>query len=209
MKDKLLEYREIALQVFGMLFISYIIILVYKSKNPYILPNIEVKFTYTLILLGIIVLISYFPYEKIRKSIKKLNSFELTTVIDDVSNHLPSLSTGQKFVSVAIILLIFAASILALGNEADANRVAIIAYYFLVLGVLNLLAEYLINPEDEQSDPHPEVRIAVSLILFGIAIYLTPEITKHYPYASPIFFVLLLLLLCSMLIKTKKREKRN
>lgn len=56
-----------------------------------------------------------------------------------------SLSTGQKFVSVAIILPIFAASILALGNEVDTNRVAILAYYFLVLGVLSLLVEYLIN----------------------------------------------------------------
>jgi hypothetical protein len=40
-------------------------------------------------------------------------------------------------------MLILSAAFLASGSSATANETAIIAYYFLVIGVLGLLIEYL------------------------------------------------------------------
>jgi hypothetical protein len=42
-----------------------------------------------------------------------------------------------------MVLLVFAAVFLALGNEFYANRVAVWAYYFLVIGVVGLVVEYV------------------------------------------------------------------
>jgi len=42
-----------------------------------------------------------------------------------------------------MVLLVFAAVFLALGNEFFANRVAVWAYYFLVIGVVGLVVEYV------------------------------------------------------------------
>jgi len=42
-----------------------------------------------------------------------------------------------------MVLLVFAAVFLALGNEFYANRVAVWAYYFLVVGVVGLFVEYV------------------------------------------------------------------
>lgn len=50
---------------------------------------------------------------------------------------------SRIFVGTAIILLIASAYVLSNANEAFANSIAITAYYFLVLGVLGSLLEYL------------------------------------------------------------------
>ncbi|MBO8183580.1 MAG: hypothetical protein H0Z28_12470 [Archaeoglobus sp.] len=63
----------------------------------------------------------------------------------EIGEWIGSLSIGQKLVLVAIILLIFAALTLAFENEKNANSISILAYYFLVLGVGNLTAEYLLE----------------------------------------------------------------
>jgi hypothetical protein len=42
-----------------------------------------------------------------------------------------------------MVLLVFAAVFLALGNEYFANKVAVWAYYFLVIGVVGLVVEYV------------------------------------------------------------------
>jgi hypothetical protein len=49
---------------------------------------------------------------------------------------------SRLFVGTAIFMLILSAAFLASGSSA-ANETAIIAYYFLVIGVLGLLIEYL------------------------------------------------------------------
>jgi len=201
MKARLLEYREIALQVFIMLLITYIFVLIYKHNNPYVLPGIEERFVCTLIVIGIITVILYLPYEKINSILKKITGISFTVDIEKVFKPVISLSLGQKFVLVAIILLISAAIVLASGNETDANRIAILTYYSLVLGVLNLLFEYIVNPEENQSDPHPDLRAAISLAVLGILMYFTSEITKKFPNAYLIPIIVSFLILSPKLIK--------
>lgn len=201
MKAKLLEYREIALQVFILLLVAYIFILVYKHNNPYFLFGIEERFTHTLIIIGIITVILYLPYEKISKVLKKITGISFTINVEKVFKPVISLSVGQKFVLVAIILLVSAAIVLAVGNENDANRIAILAYYSLVLGVLNLLVEYVMNPEENRSDPYPDLRAIVSLAVLGILMYSTPEITRKFPHAYLIPFIVSFLVIYPKLMK--------
>jgi len=54
-------------------------------------------------------------------------------------------------VAFAIFLLILSAITLAQGFEERANRIAIYAYYFLVIGVILMLAEYLREPKNNSS----------------------------------------------------------
>ena len=49
----------------------------------------------------------------------------------------------RLLVASFIVLLVFAAVFLALGNEFYANKVAVWAYYFLVIGVVGLVVEYV------------------------------------------------------------------
>jgi len=51
----------------------------------------------------------------------------------------------------AIFLLVLSAITLAQGFEERANRIAIYAYYFLVIGVILMLAEYLREPKNNSS----------------------------------------------------------
>ena len=50
---------------------------------------------------------------------------------------------GAAFIVTFMILLITAAVFLALENEVIANRIAVYAYYFLVIGVVLQIASYL------------------------------------------------------------------
>ena len=50
---------------------------------------------------------------------------------------------GGPFIVAFIILVLLAATYLALGNEALANKVAEVGYYFLVAGVLLQLISLL------------------------------------------------------------------
>jgi len=50
---------------------------------------------------------------------------------------------GDPFIIAFIILLIVCAGILAFGNEALANEVAVYAYYSLVVGVVLQLAAFI------------------------------------------------------------------
>jgi len=210
-KTKFLGYREIALQVFVMLLVAYMFVLIYKLKNPYTLPGIERRFTLTLTMVGTVVVILYLPYEKIGRVVKKITGISFTVDAEKLLKPMLSLSVGQKFVLVAVVLLVFAAFVLATGSEADANRTAILAYYFLVFGVLNLLVEYVMNPEEESRfDPHPELRAAVSLILLSVVVHFTPEITERYPHADLVIFIPSLLILLYLTGKYRKaREKRS
>ncbi|WP_240912551.1 hypothetical protein [Thermococcus sp. LS2] len=85
-------------------------------------------------------------------------------------------SIGQKFVFFAIIGLIIAAVILALGAENYANDVAIVVYYLLVIGVLNEWIEYL-EPKWDRKD----VRGVVSIYLLAFLMYLSKDTFTVYP----------------------------
>ncbi len=93
------------------------------------------------------------------------------------------LSTGQRFVLVAIVLLIFSAVVLALGREEMANSYAILAYYFLVIGVLNLLIEH-------HGQKKVIARRSLSCVLLALMIRHTPEIMEYFPYLDLIIFSL-------------------
>jgi hypothetical protein len=107
----------------------------------------------------------------------------------EMGEWLNSLTVGQKLVLVAILLLIFSALSIAFENEKSANLISILAYYFLVLGVGNLTAEYLLErgrknegTEDKVFDPYPEVRGIISLLTLSALIRFTPEILQAFPY---------------------------
>lgn len=59
---------------------------------------------------------------------------------------------GRILVGMALVCLVLAAINLAVGNDAYANQVAIYAYWFLVSGVICLLAEYLREKPSEKSE---------------------------------------------------------
>ncbi|MEM3891718.1 MAG: hypothetical protein QW282_06155 [Nitrososphaerales archaeon] len=50
---------------------------------------------------------------------------------------------SRLLVGMFMLLLVVCASLLAMGYSSYANDVAVWAYYFLVIGVLGLLAEYV------------------------------------------------------------------
>ncbi len=94
-----------------------------------------------------------------------------------IRGYLRGLSIGQRFVYVAIVLLILAAVVLSVYGEGLANAIAIVSYYFLTLGVINLLFEY-------RSEKFGAVRGVVSLLAIAYLIHVTPEVLKYVPYAD-------------------------
>jgi hypothetical protein len=63
------------------------------------------------------------------------------------------ISLIQKFdsripIAFALLLLFLTAIILVQGQEKAANQIAIYAYYFLVIGVVQQLIEYIRNPQE-------------------------------------------------------------
>ncbi len=213
-KEILREYRDVLLRVLVMLSVVYILIKIYKLSNPYAFPYIEKRFGYILIVLGVITALLYIPYNKLLKAVEsaigKIANVEVgiatkaekvLNVFENISASVISLSLGQKFVLVAIVFLISAAFVLSSGDETEANRMAILAYYFLVLGVSNLIAEYIMNPNEENSDPHPILRAFLSLIALSTLIYYTREITKKYPHLYLIPLVLSFLIIIINKIK--------
>ena len=212
-REILREYRDVPLRVLVMLSVVYILIKIYKLSNPYAFPYIEKRFGYILIVLGVITALLYIPYNKLLKAvesaIRKIANVEVgiatkaekvLNIFENISASVISLSLGQKFVLVAIVFLISAAFVLS-GDETEASRMAILAYYFLLLGVSNLIVEYIMNPNEENSDPRPILRAFLSLIALSILIYYTREITREYPHLYLIPLVLSFLIIIINKIK--------
>jgi len=59
---------------------------------------------------------------------------------------------ARIFVGTAMFLLVACAVILSLGYKHYANEVAIWAYYFLVVGVVGLLVDYLKSTREVKAD---------------------------------------------------------
>lgn len=149
----------------------------------------------------------------------------------EIREWLDSLSIGQKLVLIAIILLIFSALILAFENKRSANSTSILAYYFLVLGVGNLTAEYMLerrnegskensiqeakkknkeskkgeDTKDEVFDPYPEVRSIISLMVLSILLHFTPEVLRTFPYLDVAAFISVIFL---VVLSVKERKIR-
>ncbi len=86
-------------------------------------------------------------------------------------------SIGQRFVFFAVVGLIIAAVILALGGaENYANDVAIVVYYLLLVGVLNEWVEYLEPKWDRES-----IREVSSVYLLALLMYLSKDTFTVYP----------------------------
>jgi hypothetical protein len=91
-----------------------------------------------------------------------------------ITGTLEALSLGQKFVLFAIISLVITATVLALGKEEVANNIAIIAYYLLIVGVLNCFIEYFTKDKGK-------IRAIASLYLLAVLLYLSKDIFGVYP----------------------------
>jgi len=59
---------------------------------------------------------------------------------------------ARMFVGAAILLLVGCAVLLSVGYESYADMVAVWAYYFLVIGVIGLLIDYLREGGDEKKN---------------------------------------------------------
>jgi uncharacterized membrane protein YesL len=64
--------------------------------------------------------------------------------------------------------------VLALGKEEVANNIAILAYYLLIVGVLNCFIEYVTKDKGK-------IRAIASLYLLAILLYLSKDIFGVYP----------------------------
>ncbi len=89
-----------------------------------------------------------------------------------IKEYYLGLSVGQRFVFLAILFLILAAFILAGGAENFANHMAIITYFCLVVGVLNLLIEEtkLVKEIDSKT------REGICFLAVGSLLYLSGDI---------------------------------
>jgi hypothetical protein len=102
------------------------------------------------------------------------------------------LSVGQRFVFFAIVLLILSAITLAFDDEAKANSIAILSYFLLVVGVGNLVVEYLLE-ERGHKNTHQHPRIAIGLGVLSLFTHYTQELLKFFPYLDVVFFALAIL----------------
>ncbi|MBS7658905.1 MAG: hypothetical protein QW487_07560 [Candidatus Bathyarchaeia archaeon] len=86
-----------------------------------------------------------------------------------ISETISAFSIGQKFVFSGICILIAAAFTLSAGLEQFANQLAILTYFALVIGVVNLIWENLkVKHLPKISFP---LRVALSLLAFNTLVY--------------------------------------
>ncbi len=97
-------------------------------------------------------------------------------------------SAGQKFIFFAVIGLILAALILAMGAENYANDVAIFVYYLLLVGILNLWIEYFEPRWDVE-----EIRMGVSILLLAGLVYLSRDVFTLYLSAALVIVAVIML----------------
>jgi len=79
-------------------------------------------------------------------------------------------SIGQKFVFLGIFALIMAAFPLIVGLEGFANDLAILAYFSLTIGIVNLLWETS-KHKTTNLKPHQSIRLILSSTILGLLTY--------------------------------------
>jgi len=198
MEEKIKEIRGIILNIFIFMFIIYVIILVYvylQNCISYSIYFIKTGVQRILALLGIALVLLYTPglrtitYDLFKKIYPSIKSFSL----------------GQKFVLIAIILLICSAVSLIKNNEKFANAIAILSYYFLTFGVFNEFLDYIL--EKKINDKINIAKTSVFLILLGIAVHYTSDVKYYFKYLDILFFMVALAYLGIKLKTIKKSEE--
>ncbi len=200
MEDKINEIRNIILNIFITMIIVYVFIIVYtylQTTIPYNIYFIKTNMQIILGILGIILILLYISklktvlYNLFRKTYFLIKSFSL----------------GQKFVLIAIILLIYSAISLIKNNENYANAIAILSYYFLTIGVLNEFVDYIL--EKKINDKINIIKTFTSLIFLGVAIYYTDEIKYYFRYLYILVFIIAIVYIVYILIKLNNNKKRE
>ncbi|MEM3596458.1 MAG: hypothetical protein QXL25_07705 [Candidatus Bathyarchaeia archaeon] len=104
-------------------------------------------------------------------------------------------STGQRFIFSGICILISAALTLTVGFEGLAEELAIVTYFCLVLGVVNLIWEYRkeVKPLKFRL-PYP-LRLPLSLAILTLLIYFSSS------SLSPIFLIASLVVTVGVAVK--------
>jgi hypothetical protein len=96
------------------------------------------RFRYLNLLASIALIIICVASAVFLSPVLKLVSFSFTLIIYILLRY-----DSRFFLGTAIFIIILSALLLSTSDSTIANEAAIIAYYFLVIGVLDLLIEYL------------------------------------------------------------------
>lgn len=194
MEDDIKEIRDVVLNMFITMLIVYLVIVTYtylQTTIPYNIYFIKINMQIILEILLVILILLYVPklknitYRIFEKSYSLLKSFSL----------------GQKFVLIAIILLICSAIFLIKNDENYANAVAILSYYFLSLGVLNEFIDYIL--EKRIDNKINIIKTFISLIILGLVIHYTSDIEYYFKYLDDLIIVIALI----YIIKLKKIKR--
>jgi len=197
MEDNIKEIRDVVLNMFITMLIVYLVIVTYtylQTTIPYNIYFIKINMQIILEILLVILILLYVPklknitYRIFEKSYSLLKSFSL----------------GQKFVLIAIILLICSAIFLIKNDENYANAVAILSYYFLSLGVLNEFIDYIL--EKRINNKINIIKTFILLIILGLVIHYTSDIEYYFKYLDDLIIVTALIYIIKLKIKNKKRE---
>jgi len=98
-------------------------------------------------------------------------------------------SVGQKFVFLAICSLIMTIFPVVLRFETFANDLAILIYFSLVIGVVNLFWENF-KTKTTNLKLHPSSRLLLSLIALGLSTYLSNKILGTLIFALTLFVLI-------------------
>ncbi len=167
--ERIIEHRRLLLEIFAFLLIACIFIFFYKSRNPYSFPGIEHRTLFTLTMLGILVLLLYLPYGKIKGELEvitlKYNRFRGRELTLDISQFSRSLSSELKKVEE---------------NQAEyfSRAVGVVFHVLLMLFLLILLIQQIIPATPVNLD-----YLLLAVIIFGIIYVLLPheEVVKREP----------------------------
>ncbi|WP_423792385.1 hypothetical protein ACPB8Q_06565 [Methanocaldococcus indicus] len=196
MVDKIKDIRDVILNVFIIMLFIYLFIMTYiylQTNITYNLYIIKVNIQVVLVILGIMLILLYLPkvktvtYDLFKKFHSQIKSFSL----------------GQKFVLIAIILLIYSAISLIKNNENYANAIAILSYYFLTLGVINEFIIYVL--EEKINDKINIIQTFASLLFLGLAVHYTSDIKYYFKYLD---IVIIAIALIYIIIELKNKKKR-
>jgi len=153
-----------------------ITICVKPSTSSTITPLTALVFSsviYTLLTLGAHVDVSKLPESPALRRLALfayLSNVRSEEVDEAFKKTFINFSIGQKFVFLGISALIMAAFPLIVGPEGFANDLAILAYFSLTIGIVNLLWETS-KHKTTNLKLHPSIRLILSLSILGLLTY--------------------------------------
>lgn len=142
---------------------------------------------------------------KVRAAATQLLSIEnqMEDIEEQLLSAIKNFSTGQRFIFSGICILMSAALTLTVGFEGLAEQLAIVTYFCLVLGVVNLIWEYRreVKPPKFRL-PYP-LRLPLSLTTLTLLIYFSLS------SLSPIFLVTSILVTIAVTVNPYIRSRHN